>query len=118
MSAKIDNSRGYVRISNNVISKLAGYAATNCYGVVGMAVKSGKDGIAKLLKRENMDKGVKVKFFEDGLEISLHIVVEYGINISVIGESIKNNVKYQVEEATGIDVKSVIVNVEGIRVNQ
>ena len=118
MSAKIDNSRGYVRISNNVISKLAGYAATNCYGVVGMAVKSGKDGIAKLLKRENMDKGVKVKFFEDGLEISLHIVVEYGINISPIGESIKNNVKYQVEEATGIDVKSVIVNVEGIRVNQ
>ncbi|HIW57312.1 MAG TPA: Asp23/Gls24 family envelope stress response protein [Firmicutes bacterium] len=118
MSAKIDNSRGYVRISNNVISKLAGYAATNCYGVVGMAVKSGKDGIAKLLKRENMDKGVKVKFFEDGLEISLHIVVEYGINISTIGESIKNNVKYQVEEATGIDVKSVIVNVEGIRVNQ
>ena len=109
MSAKIDNSRGYVRISNNVISKLAGYAATNCYGVVGMAVKSGKDGIAKLLKRENI---------EDGLEISLHIVVEYGINISVIGESIKNNVKYQVEEATGIDVKSVIVNVEGIRVNQ
>ncbi len=118
MSAKIDNSRGYVRISNNVISKLAGYAATNCYGVVGMAVKSGKDGIAKLLKRENMDKGVKVKFFEDGLEISLHIVVEYGINISVIGESIKNNVKYQVEEFTGINVKSVIVNVEGIRVNQ
>lgn len=118
MSAKIDNSRGYVRISNNVILKLAGYAATNCYGVVGMAVKSGKDGIAKLLKRENMDKGVKVKFFEDGLEISLHIVVEYGINISTIGESIKNNVKYQVEEATGIDVKSVIVNVEGIRVNQ
>lgn len=68
MSAKIDNSRGYVRISNNVISKLAGYAATNCYGVVGMAVKSGKDGIAKLLKRENMDKGVKVKFSRTDLK--------------------------------------------------
>ena len=61
MAAEIKNENGLIRISNAVIAKIAGYAATKCYGVVGMAMRTGKDGLARLLKKENLDKGIKIK---------------------------------------------------------
>ncbi len=117
MAAEIKNDKGLVRISNNVIAKLAGYAATKCYGVVGMAVRTGKDGIAKLLKKENMDKGIKIKVSGDTLDVALYVIMEYGVNIGTVGEIIKDSVKYQIEELTGLKVGNVTVNVESIRVN-
>ncbi|MBQ9736935.1 MAG: Asp23/Gls24 family envelope stress response protein [Clostridia bacterium] len=118
MSAEIKNERGIVSISNTVIAKLAGYTATQCYGVVGMCAKTSKDGIAGLLKKENMDKGIKVKTENNSIEIALYIVVEYGINIGSVGETIRSNVKYNVEKLTGMEVKSVQVNIESVRVEQ
>ncbi len=118
MSAEIRNERGMISISNSVIAKLAGYAATQCYGVVGMCAKTGKDGIAGLLKKENMDKGIKVKSEGNSIEISLYVVVEYGVNIGSVGEIVRNNVKYSVENLTGMEVKSVQVFVESVRVEQ
>ncbi len=118
MAAEIKNERGLVEISNTVIAKLAGYAASQCYGVVGMATRSSKDGIARLLKKESMDRGIKVRINENILHITLYVIMEYGVNISTVGEIIRNNVKYQVEETTGLEVGSVTVNVESIRVHQ
>ncbi len=117
MSAEIKNEKGMVRISNTVLAKLAGYAATKCYGVVGMSARSGKDGIAMLLKKENMDKGIKVKVTGEVVDIALYVIVEYGVNISTVGDIIKSNVKYEIEDVTGLTVGSVTVNVESIRVN-
>ncbi len=116
MSTEIKNERGTVRISNSVIAKLAGYIATQCYGVVGMCTRSGKDGISGLLKKENMDKGIKVKTENNVIEIALYIVVEYGLNIGTIGETIRSSVKYNIEKMTGMEVAEVRVNVESIRV--
>lgn len=117
MAAEMKNEKGTIRISNNVIAKIAGFEATKCYGVVGMAVRSGKDGLATLLKRENMDKGTKVKVVGDTVELTLYVIMEYGVNLSTVGDIIKSNVAYQVEAATGLKVNSVTVNVESIRVN-
>ena len=117
MAAEIKNEKGLIRISNSVIANIAGYAATKCYGVVGMAIRAGKDGIAQLLKKENLDKGIKVKVVGDTVDISLYVIMEYGVNLSTVGDIIKSDVKYQVEEATGLRVSSVTVNVESIRVN-
>ncbi len=117
MSAEVKNERGLIQISNAVIAKLAGYAATQCYGVVGMATRSSKDGIARLLKKESMDRGIKVRINENILNITLYVIVEYGVNIGTVGEIIKSSVKYQVEEMTGLEVGSVTVNVESIRVH-
>lgn len=117
MAGKFDNSRGNVKIANRVIAKIAGYIATKSYGVVGMAAVGSKDGLAKLLKQDQMDKGVKIKLTEEGVEIALYIIVEYGTNINAIGDVIRSSVKYRVEEMTGLDVSLVDVNVEGIRVN-
>ena len=117
MAAEIKNENGIIRISNAVIAKIAGYAATKCYGVVGMAVRTGKDGLAMLLKKENLDKGIKVKVENDTVDIALFVIMEYGVNIGTVGDIIKSNVKYQVEEATGLKVSSVTVNVESIRIH-
>ena len=102
MAAEIKNENGLIRISNAVIAKIAGYAATKCYGVVGMAMRTGKDGLARLLKKENLDKGIKIKVEDDKVDITLFVIMEYGVNIGTVGDIIKSNVKYQVEEATGL----------------
>ena len=77
MSAEVKNEYGMIRISNAVIAKLAGFAATQCYGVVGMAVRSSKDGIARLLKKESMDRGIKVKVTENVVDVALFVIMEY-----------------------------------------
>ena len=117
MAAEIKNENGLIRISNAVIAKIAGYAATKCYGVVGMAMRTGKDGLARLLKKENLDKGIKIKVEDDKVDITLFVIMEYGVNLGTVGDIIKSNVKYQVEEATGLKVSSVTVNVESIRIH-
>lgn len=117
MAAEIKNENGLIRISNAVIAKIAGYAATKCYGVVGMAMRTGKDGLARLLKKENLDKGIKIKVEDDKVDITLFVIMEYGVNIGTVGDIIKSNVRYQVEEATGLKVSSVTVNVESIRIH-
>ncbi len=115
MAAIRENERGTVKVSNTVIAKLAGYATTACYGVVGMAMKSGKDGAFRLLKMDNIDKGIKVKVEDNIIHIALYIIVGYGVNIRTIGETIQSSVKYQVEKAIGMEVGDVIVSVEGVR---
>ena len=117
MAVKTENELGAIVISNNVISRIAGATATSCYGVVGMAVKSATDGIASLLKWDNITKGIKVSTEDDKICIDLHIIVEYGINIKVISESIMSSVRYCVENITGFKVGKVTINVEGIRID-
>lgn len=116
MGAEIISTKGTLRISNTVIAKLAGYVATQCYGVVAMVNKSGKDGILKMLKLENMDKGIRVKVEDSVINLTLYVVAEYGVNIMTVCETIKNNVKYHVEKFTGLKVNQVKVVVESVRV--
>ena len=108
---------GDLIVSEDVIADVAGHAALECYGVVGMATRSSKDGIARLLKKESMDRGIKVKITGNTVDISLFVIMEYGVNISTVGDIIKSNVKYQVEDMTGLEVGSVTVNVESIRIH-
>ena len=108
----IDNNNGHISISREVFSNLAGDAATNCFGVKGMAGKN-KEGIFQLLKRESMSKGVVVKYGEDNeLIIQLHIAVDQGINIAAICHEIQNEVSYKVSTATGISVSRVDIYVD------
>jgi len=115
MAAKTDNKYGSIVISNNVIANAAGIIATSCYGVVGMAIRSPKDGIVSLLKPKNLAKGIKVSVSEDEITVDMYIVVQYGVNINAICESIIHGVKYRLSELIGMDVKAVNVFVESIR---
>lgn len=113
-----DVSKGTVIIESEVIANIAGYTATGCYGVVGMAYRSTVDGIANLLKKENYTKGIKVTLKDKKVTIDMHIIVEYGTNITVVCNSIINNVQYQVNKLTGLEVETVNVFVEGFRVQE
>jgi len=117
MPCKIENKNGTITIKNEVVARIAGLAAMGCYGIVGMATKSVKDGIVRLLRRENLTRGVKVRYNNDVVYIDLHVIAEYGTNITAICESAVSNVKYIVEDMTGIKISKVNVYVEGLRVN-
>ena len=112
---KIETANGVISISTEVFTNIAGDAATRCFGVKGMAGKAKESGIYQLLRRDSMSKGVFVSFNEDNTaSIDLHIVVEHGINLATIGESIIGEVTYKVTEATGVAVKEVNVFIDGM----
>ncbi len=118
-NAQFEFAKGNVEIDSEVIATIAGYAATMSYGVVGMAYRSKTDSVASLLKRENITKGIKVSISDDNtISIDIHTIIQYGLNINVIGKSIIKNVKYQVSHMTGLDVERVNVCVEGFRVGE
>jgi len=117
MAIKTENENGTIILSDNVISRIAGVAASKCYGVVGMAYKNATDSIASLLKWDSITKGIKVSTDEEKITIDLHVIVEYGVNVNAICESIIEQVRYAVEDATGFKVGNINVNVEGVRVS-
>ncbi len=106
---------GLIAVDSNVYTNIAGYAASNCFGVKGMAARSLTDGLVHLLRWEAMSKGVKVTFCNDGsIVIDLHIMVDRGVNIAAIGAAIISEVKYNVTKSTGTPVKAVNVYVDSI----
>ena len=112
---KLQNDLGEIRISSEVFTAITGSAATNCYGVKGMAVRSTTDGLVHLLRRESMAKGVKVRFNDDAtVSIELHIIVDNGVNLTAVSRSIMSEVRYIVERITGVKVKNVDVCVDSM----
>jgi len=114
---KIEPAKGTISISPEVFTNIAGDAATRCFGVKGMAGKAKESGIYQLLRRESMSKGVFVTFNDDNsASIDLHIVVEHGVNLATIGESIIGEVTYKVREATGVTVRDVNVYIDNMMI--
>ena len=116
MPGTFDNENGNIYIDSEVVARFAGHAALDCFGRVGMASRSMKDGLAKLLRGDNVSRGVTVKKTADGLIINFHIIVSYGVNIKTVVKNLVSTVKYQVEDYTSMDVKAINVFVEGVRV--
>jgi uncharacterized alkaline shock family protein YloU len=109
---------GRIEVSQQVIASIAGHAANGCYGIVGMAARGLRDGIAERLQRENLHRGVEVRVDPDGINIELYCVVEYGVRITEVAHSLQDAVRYEVEKALGIKVKVVNVNVQGIHLQE
>ena len=116
MEYKISNDLGLITISEDVLLKVAGYAALECYGIVAMSSKRAKDGFVEWLGKENLTKGVQVNITEAGIDIDLFIIVEYGISIVEVCNIIKSQVCYKIENMTGAKVRRVNISVEGSRV--
>lgn len=116
MDFKIKNDIGTIYISEDVMLKVVGYAALECYGIVAMSSKRAKDGIVEWLGRENLAKGVSIKAVDDMIDVELYIVVEYGVSVTAVCTSIKEVVRYKLESMTGIKVRNVNITVEGIRI--
>ena len=112
---KFHSEQGEISVSSAVFSNITGMAATNCFGVKGMAYRSMTDGLVHLLRREAMSKGVNVIYNEDeSISIELHIIVENGVNIPAVCRSIMNEVRYVVNKNTGAEVRDVDVFVDSM----
>jgi uncharacterized alkaline shock family protein YloU len=117
MKGRIDSQLGSISIDSEVIAKYAGSTAVECFGIVGMAAVSMKDGLVKLLKGDSLTRGINVVINEENkLEIDFHVIVSYGVSISTVAENLIENVKYKVEEFTGFEISKINIFVEGVRV--
>ena len=117
MDCKFQNDIGQITVNEEVILKVAGYAALECYGIVGMAAKRTTDGIVQMLGLDNIGRGVIIRTDSDNsVDVELYIIVEYGISITAVAETLIDTVRYKVEYLTGAKVKNVSVTVEDIRV--
>ena len=116
MNGRIDSGMGQIVIDTDVITTYAGSVAVECFGIIGMAAVSMKDGLVKLLRRESLKHGINVVITkENKIRLDFHVIVAYGVNISTIAENLISNVKYKVEAFTGIDIEKINIYVEGVR---
>ena len=117
MKGSMSTDLGIITINPEVIAKYAGSMAIECFGIVGMAAVNMKDGLVRLLKRESLTRGIHVEITEDNvITLDFHVIVSYGVNILSVSDNLMNNVKYKVEEFTGMKVDKINIFVEGVRV--
>jgi uncharacterized alkaline shock family protein YloU len=116
MPREFATDSGKITISEDVVATIAGVAATECYGIVGMASRKIKDGIAELLGRESLSRGVEVELDGNQVSVSLYIVVGYGTRISEVARNVVEQVKYKIESSTGLEVTDVSIRVQGVKV--
>ena len=117
MKGSMCTDLGIMTIDPEVIAKYAGSVAVECFGIVGMAAVSMKDGLVKLLKKESLTKGIQVGISDENkITLNFHVVVAYGVSISAVTDNLISNVKYKVEEFTGMSVDKINIYIEGVRV--
>ena len=116
MKGSMSTDLGTITVSSDVIAKYAGTVAVECFGIVGMAAVNMKDGIYRLLKKENLTHGIQVTISEDNrIKIDFHVIVAFGVSISAVTENLISNVKYKVEEFTRMPVDKINIYIEGVR---
>ena len=117
MKGSMSTDLGTITVSSDVIAKYSGTVAVECFGIVGMAAVNMKDGIYRLLKKENLTHGIQVTISEDNrIKIDFHVIVAFGVSISAVTENLISNVKYKVEEFTRMPVDKINIYIEGVRV--
>ena len=113
-----DTPLGTVHIANDVLADLAGFGALESYGVVGMASPTLADGVAQLLPRQKLRKGVKVCSSDAGVELDLYVVIEHGTNLTEVSHNLANRVRYVLTHNADVPVERVDVHVMGVKVRQ
>ncbi len=116
MKGLMNTQLGAIMIDPEVIARYAGSVAVECFGIVGMAMVNMKDGIVKLLRGDNLTRGVNVQINDNKITLSFHVIVAYGVSISAVSANLISNVKYKVEAFTGMTIEKINIFVEGVRV--
>ncbi len=114
--SSLNTHLGNINIDNEVIAKYAGSVAVECFGIVGMAGVSVKDGLVHLLKKDNLTRGINVSIENHKLVLDFHVIVAYGVSIIAVSDNLINTVKYKVEEFAGIEISKINIYVDGVRV--
>lgn len=114
MEKVIDEEKGAIKISDEVVSTITGIAASKVKGVVTMGGGLA-DGIAEFLGKKS-ERGVRVEMGESEVKLHLAVVLEYGRNIPQVALEVQQQVKKAVEEMTGLRASVVNVSIQGVQV--
>ena len=112
--SSMNTHMGNITIDKEVIAQYAGTVATECFGIVGMGITV-KD-VVKLLRKDNLSKGITVTINNNKLTLAVHVSVSYGVSILAVSDNLIDNVKYKVEAFTGMEIEKINIFVEGVRV--
>ena len=112
--SSMNTHMGNITIDKEVIAQYAGTVATECFGLVGMGITV-KD-VVKLLRKDNLSKGITVTINNNKLTLDFHVIVSYGVSILAVSDNLIDNVKYKVEAFTGMEIEKINIFVEGVRV--
>ena len=115
MKGRMETELGSILIDTDVIATYAGSVAVECFGIVGMATVSMKDGLVRLLKKDSLKNGIQVTVEDNKISLDFHVIVAYGVSISAVADNLINNVKYKVEDFTGMEIEKINIYVEGVR---
>ena len=115
-ASSMDTHMGNISIDHEVVAQYAGTVAMECFGIVGMAGMSVKDGLVKLLKKESMTRGIQVSLNNNKLTLDFHVIVSYGVSILAVSDNLIDSVKYKVGEFTGIEIEKINIFGEGVKV--
>jgi uncharacterized alkaline shock family protein YloU len=108
---------GMVNIAPNAVAMVAGIAAMQCFGVIGMASRRLQDEISELLNvKDNLTKGIEVEIEGEQVVVNLYVIVEYGIKLKEVALNVIENVKYAIQDQLGLELAKVNVIVQGVRV--
>lgn len=117
MSIEVKNEYGKIDITNDVIAQIVGEASIECYGIVGMASRHQiRDGLTEILRKENFARGVIVRNIGENTHIDVHVIVGYGTKISEVAYQVQSKVKYTLKKVVGLEVRSINIFVQGVRV--
>lgn len=116
MKGRISTDLGNISVDTEAIAEVAGTEAMECFGVVGMATYSVRDGLVRLLRRESLTHGINVSIVDNKITLDFHVIIAYGVSIKAVADNLMSNVKYKVEEYTGFEVEKINIYVEGVRV--
>lgn len=114
--SSMNTHMGRIVVGNEVIAQYAGSVAVECFGIVGMAAVNVKDGLVRLLKKDSITRGISVSLNHNKLILDFHVIVAYGVSILAVSDNLISNVKYKVEEFTGIEIEKINIYVDGVRV--
>lgn len=114
--SSMNTHMGHITIDKEVIAQYAGSVAMECFGIVGMAGINVADGIVKLLKKDNIKRGIQVKLNDNKLTLDFYVIVAFGVSILAVSNNLIENVKYKLEDFTGLEVEKINIFVEGVRV--
>lgn len=118
MSIYVQNEHGTIEISSKAIATIVGAAATENFGVVGMASRQQvRDGINEILNKENYTRGIVVRPEENNsFAVDVYIIVSYGVKISEVSYNVQERVTYRLSHSLGLIPNSVNVYVQSVLV--
>ena len=116
MKGRMNSKYGEIVIDPDVVATYAGSVAVECFGIVGMAAVSVRDGLVRLLRRDSLKHGINVKIENNRIALTFHCIVAYGVSIQAVADNLIDSVRYKVEEFTGMKVERIDISVEGVRV--